>query len=94
MVALPPVFALALALASLCLWAGPVRPVVAQGGWMITRWVVAGGGGPLAGGSYALGATIGQAAAGPLAPGQYSLVSGFWGGASSSGELFLPLVSR
>lgn len=54
----------------------------------ITRFVVAGGGGTLSGGSYELTGTIGQAEAGQtLQSGSFELRGGFWPSASSAARL-------
>lgn len=49
------------------------------------------GGGP---NGYSLGSTIGQADAGVMVGGTYSLAGGFWGGASVSYNIYLPLVLK
>jgi len=58
-----------------------VVSVYALGAYNLDWWAVDGGGATFsAGGSYSLGASIGQPAAGTSSGGTYSLVSGFWGG--------------
>lgn len=66
------------------------------GGYDLSWWTVAGGGGQIGGGEYTLGGTIGQPAPGLLAGGEYTLGSGFWGGGALAGEhtAYLPLVVR
>ena len=55
-------------------WAAPT-----PAGYDLSWNVVAGGGATFAtGGTYSLGATIGQAAAGPVTGGGYALNAGFW----------------
>jgi hypothetical protein len=54
-------------------------PIAQAVGFEIDRYVVAGGGGPSAGGTFSLVGTVGQAAAGGALTGAtYSLTSGFW----------------
>ena len=65
-------------------------------------WTTDGGGGTEDGegwmesadGIYALEGTIGQPDAKALNSAPYSLVGGFWGGASSAYDIYLPLVLR
>lgn len=48
------------------------------GGFDLSRFVAAGGGGTSVGGPYSMSGTAGQAAAGPAIGGSYSWVGGFW----------------
>ncbi|TMC57162.1 MAG: hypothetical protein E6J26_06635 [Chloroflexi bacterium] len=60
-------------------------------------WHVIAGGGRMfsAGGTYALGGTLGQSGAGTLGEGAYILTAGFWAGtASTASSVYLPLVVR
>ncbi len=53
--------------------------------FVIHRSVIAGGGGAMAGGAFALEGTIGQLdAGGPMTGGTYSLSGGFWAGDDAS----------
>ena len=88
---------LLLALAGLCLVLS-VRSTSAQvsATYDLSWHVVAGGGATsAAGGAYALGGTIGQAAAAPSSEGAYTLAAGFWAGVGgTSGSVYLPLLVR
>jgi len=70
------------------------------GGYDLTWSTVDGGGGAVAGGSYALIGTVGQPEPGPvLTGGAFALYSGFWpaGGAAAAAAkylIYLPLVLR
>lgn len=69
--------ALALALAA------PAARAQSGGGYDLTRASYSGGGlGPVTGGEYSLGGSIGQADAGLLTGGSFELIGGFWGPAS------------
>ncbi len=59
-------------------------------------WTVDGGGATFnTGGSYSLGATIGQPDAGTSSGGSYTLAGGFWGGAAAGAHtILLPLILR
>ena len=67
---------------------------LAQGGYSMTRSVIAGGGGVSGGGSYDLEGTIGQPATGVSSQGEYHVASGFWGLVHSFFDVYLPLVLR
>ena len=72
-----------------------IAPVaLAQGGYAMTRSVIAGGGGASAGGPYALQGTIGQPVTGVSAQGDYDVSSGFWGRVQFFFEVYLPLLLR
>jgi hypothetical protein len=66
------------------------------GGYDLSWWTVAGGGGNISGGAYTLAGTIGQPDPGLLAGGEYTLGGGFWGGGALAREygLYVPLVLR
>jgi hypothetical protein len=71
--------------------------VLAQtgGGYDLTWSTIDAGGGGSAGGGYQLAGTLGQPDAGAtLSGGAYSLSGGFWGGASTGSEVYLPLLRR
>src|SRR5687768_1746236 len=57
-----------------------------QGGtFTVTKNVIAAGGGRVSGGSFAVDGTIGQPLAGaPSSGAAFTLISGFWGGGSST----------
>jgi hypothetical protein len=58
-----------------------VVSVYALGAYNLDWWAVNGGGATFsAGGSYSLGASVGQPAAGTSGGGSYTLIGGFWGG--------------
>ncbi len=60
-------------------------------------WSTIDGGGAMnaAGGAYTLGGTLGQPDAGAaMSGGGYTLVGGFWGGAASQYQVYLPVVIR
>ena len=67
---------------------------LAQGGYAMTRSVIAGGGGFSVGGPYDLEGTIGQPLTGVSAQGDYEVSSGFWGSVQSFFDVYLPLVLR
>ncbi len=67
---------------------------LAQSGYDLSWWTVDGGGGTSSSGSYVLMGTAGQADAGALAGGDYALAGGFWSGAVTRYDIFLPLVLR
>lgn len=67
---------------------------LAAGAPAVDRWVIAGGGGHVEAGSYALDGTIGQAVAGSASAGTYDLCSGFWCNVGGEWRLHLPLVLR
>ena len=76
---------------------GGAAPAAAQsGGPYDLTWSTVDGGGVMfsAGGSYALGGTIGQPDAGPLAGGSYAVLGGFWSGAVIKYGIYLPVVVR
>jgi hypothetical protein len=58
--------------------------------------VIAGGGGPISGGGYAINSTIGQPVVGVAKDMSYELCSGFWCGAAVAVEykIYLPVVLR
>jgi hypothetical protein len=92
---------LALLLAGARVWsvgAGFADIASAQGpaGYEIAWYTIDGGGATFSsGGSYSLGGTAGQAdAGGQLSGGTYTLTGGFWQGASSSVNTYLPLVRK
>ena len=68
------------------------------GGYDLTWNTIDAGGGTSVGvGSstpYILGGTIGQPDAGLLTGGGYTLVGGFWGGAATQYNIYLPVVLR
>ncbi len=51
----------------------------ASGRYVLQKSVIAGGGGPVSGGTYQLTGTIGQGTIAVRAAGQYVLFDGFWG---------------
>lgn len=57
------------------------------------RYVIAGGGGPVEAGGFALVGTVGQAVAGTVTDTSYELCSGFWCGVGEY-QLYLPLMLR
>jgi hypothetical protein len=67
---------------------------LAQGGYGMTRSVIAGGGGFSSGGIYDVQGTIGQPVAGASSQGDYGVSSGFWGWVQSFFDVYLPLVLR
>jgi len=87
---------LLLALGALLLLASVVGAQAgASPGYDLSWWTVDGGGATFnANGGYSLGGTIGQTDAGALAGGNYTLAGGFWGGAVTRYDIFLPLVLR
>jgi len=74
--------------------------VLAEGGYDLSWWTVAGGGSGSSGGSYTLSGTIGQADAGAMSGGSYTLAGGFWGGGPAVSPpafnqfVYLPFVRR
>jgi hypothetical protein len=58
--------------------------------------VIAGGGGPISGGGYAINSTIGQPVVGVAKDTGYELCSGFWCGAVAVVEykIYLPVVLK
>jgi hypothetical protein len=65
------------------------------GGYDLTWSTIDGGGGGSTGGGYQLAGTLGQPDAGAtLSGGVYSLSGGFWAGASTGSQVYLPLVRR
>src|SRR5262245_29183741 len=65
------------------------------GGYDLSWSTIDGGGGSSAGGGYQLTGALGQPDAGTtLSGGGYSLSGGFWGGVSTGGKVYLPLVRR
>ena len=69
---------------------------LAQGGFGIPWWVVAGGGGHAEGGSYALDTTLGQPVTGVSMGGSYELCAGYWCGSGGvpGTRIYLPMVQR
>ena len=66
-----------------------------DGASQLSQPVAGGGATSAAGGAYALGGTIGQAAAAPSGEGAYTLAAGFWAGVGgTSGSVYLPLLVR
>jgi hypothetical protein len=63
-------------------------------GFSLSWWTVDSGGGTSEGGSYSLSGTIGQPDAGTFSGGNYHLEGGFWGRASYSLSLYLPLIMK
>lgn len=63
---------------------------------VVTRWVIAGGGGHAEAAPYSLDSTVGQAVVGTASQPPYGLCSGFWcgvrGGLAERG--YLPVVIR
>ena len=80
-------------LAWLIFSAGGAVTAQTSGNYTLTKSVVNGGGGRLAGGSYILAGIIGQPDAGVLTGGTYTLGGGFWN-SSSVYHIYLPLVVR
>ena len=64
------------------------------GSFDLTWFTVDSGGGASGGGGYTASGSIGQPDAAILAGGGYTLVGGFWGGAPSLYNIYLPLVLR
>jgi hypothetical protein len=66
------------------------------GGYDLSWNVIAGGGGPISSTSYAINATIGQAAVGRVGNSTFELCSGFWCGAALAVEykIYLPVVLK
>lgn len=60
----------------------------------VERHVIAGGGGHVAQGSFALDGTIGQPLAGVVSNSPYKLCAGFWCGRPTFGPVYIPLVLR
>lgn len=60
----------------------------------IPRYVIAGGGGHVAQGSFALDGTIGQPLAGTVSNSPYNLCAGFWCGRPTFGPIYIPIVLR
>ena len=77
--------------AHLLLWASIL---LAQGGYNLSWWTVAGGGGKSRQGGYSLIGTAGQAEAGALMRGgAHELTGGFWGaGGQAEHNAYLPIV--
>jgi hypothetical protein len=76
-----------------------VTTVLGQSGYLLSRSVIAGGGGRLQSGSYSLTGTSGQPEAGQaLANGNYSLWGGFWHSSNQvilfPQKIFLPVITR
>ncbi len=70
-------------------------PASPQSGYDLSWYTIDGGGATFsAGGGYSLGGTIGQPDAGSMSGGSYQLNGGFWGGASISYNIYLPLVLK
>jgi len=85
---------LPLILIALALLAALTTVALAQGGYAMTRSVIAGGGGFSVGGQYDLQGAIGQPVTGASAQGDYGVGSGFWGWVQSFFDVYLPLVLR
>ena len=67
----------------------------AGGGYTLSGWVVAGGGGSSTVSDLILTGTAGQPEAGPvLRGGGYTLAGGFWGGGGDQHSVYLPIVIR
>jgi len=65
------------------------------GGEYDLSWsTVDGGGSTSTGGDYALSGTAGQCDAGALVGGEYTLLGGFWGRASTTYEVMIPMALR
>jgi hypothetical protein len=63
--------------------------------YALPSWTVDAGGGISTNAQYTLSGTIGQPDAGMLSGGEYSLMGGFWGGGRlTTGQFFLPIISR
>ena len=73
-------------------------PVLAQSSahYDLSLYVVASGGGRMAGASYALLSTAGQPVADPSGGDGYTMGSGFWGGGKLTVvyKIYLPLIQR
>jgi hypothetical protein len=70
-------------------------PAAPQSGYSIDWYTIDGGGATFStGGSYSLGGSIGQPDAGQVSNLPYTLNGGFWGGASISYNIYLPLVLK
>jgi len=67
---------------------------LANGGYDLSWFKVAAGGGTSEGGGYTLAGTIGQAEAGTLSGGGYTLTGGFWAGIMEWFRLHLPAVFK
>jgi hypothetical protein len=68
---------------------------LASGSYSINWWVIAGGGGPISGGGYAINSTIGQPVVGASEGGNYRTEAGFWGGALAvEYKIYLPIVLK
>ncbi len=76
------------------LFAWRVTALAQSGGSYTLDWFTVNGGGKSGGGSYALVGTIGQSNAGAMSGGSYTLMGGFWGGAASNYNVYLPLVLK
>lgn len=70
--------------------------VLAQsgGGYDLSWSTIDGGGGDSAGGDFQLAGTVGQPDAGVMSGGDFVLISGFWGGARPTYNVYVPLVLR
>ena len=67
---------------------------LANGGVERPRWVLSGGASDAAVGGTTLRATLGQPVVGVVSGGDVTLGQGFWGGATSGYNIYLPLVMR
>jgi hypothetical protein len=89
---------LGIGLALLGLMAPALRVRAQSPDYAIEWWTVDGGSGAAqsADGTYTLHGTVGQPDAGTLrsADDTYALTGGFWGGAATEYDIFLPLVLR
>ena len=87
-----PLFSLALGLVTLVFLAGGVCASMPEA-YEMTWWSIDNGGAIVStGGSYMLGATIGQPDAGTLHDDSYTLMGGFWAEASLPRLIYLPLI--
>jgi hypothetical protein len=68
---------------------------LASGSYSINWWVIAGGGGSITGGGYAINSTIGQPVVGASEGGNYRIEAGFLGGALAvEYRIYLPVVLK
>jgi hypothetical protein len=85
--------ALALLLAGL--WLGTGSTLAQTGGGYDLSWfVLAGGGGTSAGSPYSISGTAGQPGVDTLSGDRYTLIGGFWSAGPAQTSLYLPLVQR